>query len=134
MERNTATWNEQILSRRRGISGRFMSLSKRWTPFSSNRTSSSPTQSPSGSNYDSLQGFYRPDAPEALMRKLADYAFMLRDFKLALSTYDLLRTDFTNDKAWRHYAGAAEMAAVSALMNPAPLPTKSRTDTECLQY
>ena len=23
MERNTATWNEQILSRRRGISGRF---------------------------------------------------------------------------------------------------------------
>lgn len=40
------------------------------------------------------------------MRKLADYAFMLRDWKLALSCYDLLRTDFANDKAWRYHAGA----------------------------
>ncbi|OCK77703.1 hypothetical protein K432DRAFT_445131 [Lepidopterella palustris CBS 459.81] len=128
MERNTATWNEQILSRRRGISGRFMSLSKRWTPFGSNRASSPATGS-SGSNYDSLQGFYRPDTPEALMRKLADYAFMLRDFKLALSTYDLLRTDFNNDKAWRHYAAAAEMSALATLMSTQPLSSKTRTES-----
>lgn len=127
MERAVATWNEQVLARRRGISGRFMSLSKRWTPFGSSRNSSSPTVS-SNSNYDSLQGFYRPDAPEALMRKLADYCFMLRDWKLALSTYDILRTDFQNDKAWRHYAGAAEMAAMSALMSTASLSSKTRTE------
>jgi hypothetical protein len=82
----------------------------------------------SNSNYDSLQGFYRPDSPEALMRKLADYSFMLRDWKLALSTYDVLRTDFNNDKAWRHYAGAAEMAALSALMSTGPLSSKTRTE------
>jgi hypothetical protein len=82
----------------------------------------------SNSNYDSLQGFYRPDAPEALMRKLADYCFILRDWKLSLSTYDILRSDFQNDKAWRHYAGAAEMAALSALMSTAPLSSKTRTD------
>lgn len=127
MERSVATWNEQILSRRRGLSGRFMSLSKRWTPFGSSRTSSSSSAT-SNSNYDSLQGFYRPDAPEAIMRRLADYCFMLRDWKLALSTYDILRTDFQNDKAWRHYAGAAEMAALSALMAPTPLSAKTRSE------
>ncbi|KAF2188296.1 hypothetical protein K469DRAFT_566975 [Zopfia rhizophila CBS 207.26] len=128
MERMVATWNEQVLARRRGLSGRFMSLSKRWTPFGSSRNSSSPTVGSSNSNYDSLQGFYRPDAPEAQMRKLADYCFMLRDWKLALSTYDILRTDFNNDKAWRYYAGAAEMAALSALMSTAPMSSKTRTE------
>lgn len=128
MERSVSTWNEQILSRRRGLSGRFMSLSKRWTPFGSSRNSSSSSSPSSNSNYDSLQGFYRPDAPEAIMRRLADYCFMLRDWKLALSTYDILRTDFQNDKAWRHYAGAAEMAALSALMAPTLLSSKSRSE------
>jgi hypothetical protein len=127
MERSVATWNEQILSRRRGLSGRFMSLSKRWTPFGSSRNSASASPS-SNSNYDSLQGFYRPDAPEAIMRRLADYCFMLRDWKLALSTYDILRTDFQNDKAWRHYAGASEMAALSALMTPTPMSSKNRSE------
>lgn len=62
------------------------------------------------------------------MRRLADYCFMMRDWKLALSTYDILCTDFQNDKAWRHYAGAAEMAALSALMAPAPLSAKNRSE------
>ncbi|CAO2654687.1 Nn.00g114200.m01.CDS01 [Neocucurbitaria sp. VM-36] len=128
MERSVSTWNEQILSRRRGLSGRFMSLSKRWTPFGTSRNSSASSTSSSNSNYDSLQGFYRPDAPEAIMRRLADYCFMLRDWKLALSTYEILRTDFQNDKAWRHYAGAAEMAALSALMAPIPMTSKSRSE------
>lgn len=104
-----------------------MSLSKRWTPFGSSRNSISVSPS-SNSNYDSLQGFYRPDAPEAIMRRLADYCFMLRDWKLALSTYDILRTDFQNDKAWRHYAGASEMAALSALMAQTPLSSKTRAE------
>jgi trafficking protein particle complex subunit 8 len=132
MERLVATWNEQILSRRKGISGRFISLSKRFSPFggSSSRNSSSPIGgSSSNTNYDSLQGFYRPDAPEALMRKLADYAFMLRDYKLATSTYDVLRQDYQNDKAWRYYAGANEMTAISILMNTAqPVSTKTKTE------
>jgi hypothetical protein len=128
MERNVVTWNDQVLARRRGLSGRFMSLSKRWTPFGSSRNSSSPMVGSSSSNYDSLQGFYRPDAPEAVMRKLADQCFMLRDWKLALSTYDILRTDFSNDKAWRHYAGAAEMAALSALLSTGPASSKSRIE------
>lgn len=119
MERLSALWNEQVVSRRRGLSGRFMSLSKRWTPFGSSRSSNPMAAlgtSGSGSNYDSLQGFYQPESAEAIMRRLADFSFMLRDFKLAHSVYDLLRQDFSNDKAWKHLAGANEMAAISALM------------------
>lgn len=129
MERLSATWNDQVVSRRRGISGRFLSLSKKWTPFGSSSRSSSSTGAASGSNYDPLQGFYRPDASEAIMRKLADYAFMLRDFKLAQSVYDLLRTDFSNDKAWKYYAGANEMSAVTFLLTDAPLTARTKTDS-----
>jgi hypothetical protein len=129
MERAMAQWNEQVAARRRGIGGRLISMSRRWTPFGASRNSSSPVPASSNSNYDSLQGFYRPDAPEAVMRKLADYAFMLRDFKLAASTYDLLRADFDTDKAWKYYAGANEMAAISTLMHTQAMSSKSRTET-----
>jgi len=134
MERLSATWNEHIATRRRGITGRLTSLTKRWTPFGSTRTSSSPvpglqSAGPGNTNYDSLQGFYRPDVPEALMRKLADYAFMLRDYKLAYSTYDLLRQDYENDKAWKYYAGANEMAAISALLLTSPSSSKTKPET-----
>jgi hypothetical protein len=129
MERAMAQWNEQVANRRRGIGGRLISMSRRWTPFGSTRNSSSPVPASSNSNYDSLQGFYRPDAPEAVMRKLADYAFMLRDYKLAASTYDLLRADFDTDKAWKYYAGANEMAAISTLMHTQAMTSKTRAET-----
>ncbi|GAB7346746.1 hypothetical protein MBLNU459_g1854t1 [Dothideomycetes sp. NU459] len=128
MERLSATWNDQVASRRRGISGRFMSLSKRFTPFSG-RSVSGSAGGPSGSNYDALQGFYKPDTAEAIMRKLGDYAYMLRDFKLAQSTYDILCTDFKNDKAWKYYAGASEMAAITALLISSTMTAKYRMDT-----
>ena len=143
MERHSALWNDQVASRRRGLSGRFMSLSKRFTTFTpGSRNSSGPLGGAgAGSNYDSLQGFYRPDAPEAVMRKLADYAFILRDYKLAYSTYDLLRSDYNHDKAWRYYAGANEMTAISLLIGNQALATKTRAEgvdqaleTACYSY
>ncbi|KAK2745404.1 hypothetical protein FQN57_003747 [Myotisia sp. PD_48] len=130
MENRVAQWNEQVASRRRGLSGRFMSISKRWTGFGSTSKGSSPFGSnSSGSSYDPYQGFYKPESPEALLRKMADYSFMLRDFKLAASTYDLLRNDFGNDKAWKHHAGAHEMCALSTLLNPMTSPSKSKLET-----
>ncbi|KAJ4294749.1 hypothetical protein N0V88_004983 [Collariella sp. IMI 366227] len=127
MERNISVWNDQVASRRRGISGRFMSLSKRWAFGGSSRASSSSSSS-SSSNYDAL-GFYRADSPEAIMRRLADFAFMLRDWKLAMSTYELLRSDFQNDKAWKYHAAANEMAALALLIMPQNLSSKTRIET-----
>ncbi|EER42071.1 conserved hypothetical protein [Histoplasma capsulatum H143] len=129
MENRVALWNEQVASRRRGLSGRFMSMSRRWAGFGANtRSSGSSYGSGSGSNYDSLQGFYKPDTPEAILRKLGDFAFMLRDWKLASSTYDLVKGDYGHDKAWRYQAGAHEMCAVSTLLNPMASTAKTKLE------
>lgn len=125
------TWNDQVASRRRGISGRFMSLSKRWTGFGSSKSvvpGPGGAQNSSGSNYDYQQGFYLPETPEATMRQLGDYAFMLRDWRLAYSTYDFLRTDFSHDKAWSYHAAANEMAAIASLLIPQVSSPRPRSD------
>jgi trafficking protein particle complex subunit 8 len=131
MENRVAFWNEQFASPRRGISGRFMSLSKKWTGFgtgSRNTSMASGIGGGTSGHYDSLQGSYYWDTPEAKLRKLADYAFMLRDYKLASSTYELLRSDYGNDKAWKYLAGANEMCAVSSLLNPLSTIPKTRLE------
>ena len=131
MENRVALWNEQFASRRRGISGRFMSLSKKWTGFGTGSRNTSMASVAGGGisvNDDSLQGCYHHDTLEAVLRKLADYAFMLRDYKLASGTYELLRSDYSNDKAWKYLAGANEMCAVSSLLNP--LSTLPKTKLE----
>ncbi|KAL8840685.1 MAG: hypothetical protein Q9170_001203 [Blastenia crenularia] len=131
MEGRIATWNDQVASKRRGIGGRFMSLSKKWAGFGSSRGSNpsmnTATNSTSG-NYDPGRGYYLPEVPEAIMRQLADYAFMLRDFKLAFSTYESLRTDFSNDKAWFYHASASELAGISYLLIPQTLSNRSRSE------
>ncbi|EAW14520.1 TRAPP III-specific subunit 85 family protein [Aspergillus clavatus NRRL 1] len=139
MENKVAVWNDQVASRRRGISGRFMSMSRKWAGFGS--SSRSGIAGSGGGNYDITHGFYKPDAPEAVLRKMADFAFMLRDWKLSASTYDLLRSDYSNDKAWRYHAGAHEMCAVSTLLNPMAMPAKTKLEsidqmleTACYSY
>ncbi len=132
MESRVVTWNDQVASRRRGISGRFMSLSKRWTGFGTTKSTTpglAGTSNPSGSNYDYLQGFYPPDTPESTMRQLGDYAFMLRDWKLAYSTYDFLRADFGHDKAWAYHAAANEMTAITSLLTPYAFNSRARSES-----
>jgi len=55
---------------------------------------------------------YTANTIEAQLRQLADYAFLLRDYATALANYRLAGADFKGDKAWRHYAGTLEMAAL----------------------
>jgi trafficking protein particle complex subunit 8 len=121
MEQRIAIWNEQVASRRKGISGRFMSISKRWGGFGGSSRSVTTTGAPASSasgNYDGLQGYYRYDVPEAILARLSAFAFMLRDYKLAASTMELVRSDFANDKAWKYSAGANEICCVASLLNP----------------
>lgn len=129
MEGRVTTWNDQVASRRRGIGARFMSLSKRITSFGSNKaTPAGLSESPGspGNNFDSLRGFYSPETSEAILRQLGDHAFMLRDWKLANATYELVRTDFGNDKAWKHHAAATEMCAISSLLAPHSMSSRSK--------
>ncbi|CEL08823.1 Putative TRAPP complex protein TRS85 [Aspergillus calidoustus] len=142
MENKVAVWNDRVASRRRGISGRFMSMSRKWAGFgSSSRSSLTGAGGGASGNYNVAHGFYDYDNDEALLRKMADYAFMLRDWKLSGSTYELLRSDYANDKAWKHHAGAYEMCAVSLLLNPLGMGTKTKLEnidqmfeTACYSY
>lgn len=121
MERHISVWNDQVASRRKGITGRFMNLSRKWAGFGSGSRSSLSNHNATEASYETM-GYYRFDTAEATMRRLADYAFMLRDWKLAHSTYDLLRSDFAESKAWRNHAAVNEMATISLLMSThAPL-------------
>ena len=132
MESRVVTWNDQVASRRRGISGRFMSLSKRWTGFGTAKNTTpglAGVSNLSGSNYNYQQGFYPPETAESTMRQLGDYAFMLRDWKLAYSTYDILRADFGHDKAWTYHAAANEMAAITSLLIPHAFNLRSRSES-----
>ncbi|KAL8897150.1 MAG: hypothetical protein Q9207_007355 [Kuettlingeria erythrocarpa] len=128
MEGRIVTWDDQVASKRRGIGGRFMSLSKRWTTFGASKASSSAAATASNSNFDPVKGYYPPESPEVTMRQLGDYAFMLRDFKLAFTTYDSIRTDFSTDKAWLYHASATELACVSYLLIPQTLSNRSRSE------
>ena len=69
---------------------------------------------------------------EALSRRLADFAFMLRDYRFASSVYDSLRRDTAQDRAWRYSAAATEMYGLSCLLShsfflPSTPPTASPT-------
>lgn len=136
MENRIMTWNDQVASRRRGISGRFMSLSKRWAGFGSKGSASGLTMGPHGSgnitsssHYVANMGYYPPEAPEATMRQLADFSLMLRDWRSAHGIYELVRSDFAHDQAWAYHAGANEMAAITSLLLS---PRESKLPSESL--
>lgn len=123
MERCVNTWNDQIASSRRSITGRFFGASRKY--FSSSTKSSG--------NYNTTSLTYSALSPEAQLRKLADFAFMLRDYKFAYSIYELLKRDFQTDKAWGYLAGAQEMCAVSYLMSADGLSLSVKTRNEIIE-
>ncbi|KAJ6164872.1 TRAPP III complex Trs85 [Penicillium chermesinum] len=141
MENRVAVWNDQVASRRRGFSGRLVSMmGRRFAGLGSGSRSSGSGPGGSG-NFDPALNSYSPETPEAILRKMADFAFMLRDFKLASSTYEMIRSDFGNDKAWKYHAGAHEMCAVSTLLNPLSMSAKIKLEnidqmfeTACYSY
>lgn len=62
------------------------------------------------------------------MRKLADYAFMLRDYKFAHEIYDTVRSDYATEKAYKYEAGTQEMIGICLLMINQPPPKKMDVD------
>lgn len=50
------------------------------------------------------------------MRRLGDMAFLLGLYDLAYTSYHSAKKDFEADQAWLHFAGAQEMAALSAFL------------------
>ncbi|KAJ2508452.1 hypothetical protein IWW47_000603 [Coemansia sp. RSA 2052] len=100
--------SDQTASERRGITGRLFSVGRRYL----NTTSKAET------TYVGSDGetYYRHKSPEAMLRRLADCSFMLKDYRFAQSVYQIARRDFQSEKAWLCYAGAQEMIGVCKLL------------------
>nr|XP_042908090.1 trafficking protein particle complex subunit 8 isoform X2 [Parasteatoda tepidariorum] len=111
VEKRVKILNEQVANRK-GIHRTIFGVTKK---FFGNKPGA---QSPASSMNSVVYG---PDAPELQVRKLGDLAFMFQLYELAYQAYHTAKRDFSADQAWLHFAGASEMAALSAFMqnNPA---------------
>ncbi|KAI7902118.1 ER-golgi trafficking TRAPP I complex 85 kDa subunit-domain-containing protein [Cokeromyces recurvatus] len=121
MERNIQHWNEQVASVRRGLTGRLFGASRRFFGSSTRSPALQSVQTISAQGPNVPFGvntimIYPASSPEAQMRKLADYAFMLRDYKFAYTIYDTVRRDYATEKTYAYHAGSQEMMGICLLM------------------
>ena len=52
---------------------------------------------------------YTHNSIELQLRQLADMAFLLQNYDLAIQSYQHLKKDFQGASAWMYYAGVVEM-------------------------
>ncbi|ODQ80497.1 hypothetical protein BABINDRAFT_175189 [Babjeviella inositovora NRRL Y-12698] len=133
MERRILSWDDQVVSPRKSITGKFFSVSKRM--FGSGPNPKLFIQQ-ALHEYNAMEGFYHHLAPEQIIRKAADWLFMMRDYKTAYANYELLKKDFLTSKAWAYSASAQEFAIVAMLMGTSytipPTSLSPRTVTRAL--
>ncbi|XP_074843340.1 trafficking protein particle complex subunit 8 isoform X5 [Carettochelys insculpta] len=116
IEKTIRQLNDQLISRK-GLSRSLFSATKKWF-------SGSKVPEKSISELKNTSGLlYPPEAPELQIRKMADLCFLVQHYELAYNCYHTAKKDFLNDQAMLYAAGALEMAAVSAFLQPgAPRP------------
>ncbi|XP_062214381.1 uncharacterized protein LOC133915291 isoform X2 [Phragmites australis] len=114
MEQKIRVLNQQVATTRKGFRNQIKNL---WW-----RKKDDVPEAPNGPMYTFT-------SIESQIRVLGDFAFMLRDYELALSNYRLLSTDYKLDKAWKRFAGVQEMSGLCYFMLD-----QSRKDAEyCME-
>ncbi len=143
MERYVQHMGDHLASSRKGLTNRLFGASRKLFGggISGDKASSGGGSSglATAGGYDPQHEFYPYSSIEAQTRRLADFAFTIRDYKLAASMYDLGRKDFAGDKAYKHAAGATEMFGLSHLMimftsRSAPIDVDSYLAQACQEY
>lgn len=97
LERSVQQLNEQVAAARRGLTGRLLGASRRLFGAPPDERDSPPLS--------------------ALMTRLADMAFYVRDYRLAANMYELLRRTHVTERAPLPAAYAAEMLCISRLLH-----------------
>lgn len=123
MQAKIRLWDDQMLQPKKSITGRFFLVSRKLfnsgnnsdTNLLNNSTIKNGGNNPN-SSFNYQENYYYRSASEQVLRKLADWSIMLKDFKYAYSTYELIRKDYSNDRAWVYVASAQEMCIVSLLL------------------
>jgi len=90
-----------------------LSATKRW--FGSQRPGAAGGIQ-SGGSQGVVPVSYHPESAQLQLRRLGDLAFLVGHYDLAYNSYHSVKKDFEADAAWLHFAGAAEMAALSAYL------------------
>ncbi|RCK63509.1 Trafficking protein particle complex III-specific subunit 85 [Candida viswanathii] len=124
MQAKIRLWDDQMLQPKRSIAGRFFLVSRKLFNSGNNSdtnllNSNNPIKNGGNnpnSSFNYLENYYYKSASEQVLRKLADWSIMLKDFKYAYSTYELIRKDYSNDRAWVYVASTQEMCIVSLLL------------------
>ncbi|XP_037298483.1 trafficking protein particle complex subunit 8 isoform X2 [Manduca sexta] len=95
----------EVVANRKGVSRSLLSATKRWfgTGKPGNTTGNSTV-------------VYTSDCPELQLRRLGDLWFLCGQWQRAFDAYHSAKREFYADSAWLCYAGALEMAAISAFM------------------
>ncbi|KAK6203197.1 ER-golgi trafficking TRAPP I complex 85 kDa subunit-domain-containing protein [Scheffersomyces amazonensis] len=127
MQTKIRLWDDQRLQPKKSITGRIFSVSRKL--FNNNNNSNNNNNNNSDSNLNNSSNsninsgsfnynehYYHKSSSEQIIRKLADWSLILKDFKYAYSTYDLIKKDYTNDRAWVYVASIQEMCIVSLLL------------------
>ncbi|TYJ59142.1 hypothetical protein B9479_000131 [Cryptococcus floricola] len=113
MEARIREWNEVYHANRRGITGRLFGAGRKLFGSRPN----SPATNAGAAGYNAAAGYYPLTAIEGLSRRLADFAFMLRDYRFASNIYDSLRKDYAQDRAFRYATAATEMYGLCLLLS-----------------
>ncbi|WPK24116.1 hypothetical protein PUMCH_001374 [Australozyma saopauloensis] len=113
MEQKIRVWDDLVLLPKKSITGRLFSVSRKFFNNNNNDVTASGT---SPNTFNHQDNYYYRSSPEQVIRKLADWSLMLKDFKYAYSTYDLIKKDYTNDKAWVYVASTQELCIISLLL------------------
>ncbi|PLW17316.1 hypothetical protein PCANC_14138 [Puccinia coronata f. sp. avenae] len=113
IERCVQQWNDSLAASRKGITGRLFSVGKKY--FSRVPASASSSSTPEH-RYNLTTGSYPHQSQEAQTRRLADFSFMLGDYKFASQMYDYLRKDAFNEQAWTYYSSATQMMGLCTLL------------------
>ncbi|ODV59983.1 Trs85p ASCRUDRAFT_109019 [Ascoidea rubescens DSM 1968] len=142
MEKKISSWDDQYVAPKKSFTNRFFNvfssssglkpLKTSFFGFGTNANKSTSSLSdhlspPNSSlnnfnnnlnlDYNFTKGYYNYYSHIAKIRKLADWSFMLRNYKHSYQTYELLKKDFQSDKAWSYLASSQEMLIISLLLD-----------------
>ncbi|XP_047506030.1 trafficking protein particle complex subunit 8 isoform X2 [Pieris napi] len=96
----------EVVANKKGVSRSLLSATKRWF-----------TTGKSGTTTVNNTVIYSSDCPELQLRRLGDLWFLCGQWQRAFDAYHTAKREFYADSAWLCYAGALEMAAISAFMS-----------------
>ncbi|XP_069359904.1 trafficking protein particle complex subunit 8 [Maniola hyperantus] len=95
----------EVVANKKGVSRSLLSATKRWF-----------TTGKSGATTINNTVIYSTDCAELQLRRLGDLWFLCGQWQRAFDAYHTAKREFYADSAWLCYAGALEMAAISAFM------------------